>query len=198
MPTVPRIQDPAGDERSDLLLLDRVRAGDAEAFETLFRKWVERLCAFAHSYVDHDIAEEVIQDLFCWLWEHRHTIEMPRDLRAYLFAAVRNRSLNARRHQRLAFALHERLSRHSNVAESIDTRATAEAEVMASDLADAVARLVRSMPPRSREVFTLVRDMNMSNAAVAQILHISTKTVENHMTRALAFLRARLGPWLRP
>ena len=54
---------PPADERSDLLLLDRIRAGDSQAFEALFRAWAERLCAFAHSYVDQHTAEDVVQEV---------------------------------------------------------------------------------------------------------------------------------------
>jgi RNA polymerase sigma-70 factor (ECF subfamily) len=196
MKIAPRPQAPPDDERSDLLLLDRVRTGDPQAFEALFRNWAERLCAFAHSYVDQHTAEDVVQDLFRWMWEHRHTLEVPRSLRAWLYSAVRNRSLNALRHERITLAFHERLARDSKAHAGAESAATAEAELAADDLAGAIAQVVRAMPPRSREVFTLLRDQHLSYAEVAELLHLSPKTVENHMTRALAFLRARLGPRL--
>ena len=64
-------------------------------------------------------------------------------------------------------------------------------------LAEAVERAVAELPPRCREVFTLTRDQHLSYAEVAGVLHISPKTVEIHMGRALALLRDRLQPWLR-
>jgi len=193
MKIAPRHQASPDDERPDLFLLDRIRTGDPQAFEALFRNWAERLCAFAHSYVDQHTAEDVVQDLFRWMWEHRFTLEVPRSLRAYLFSAVRNRSLNALRNGRIALAFHERLARDSKVDAGIESAATAEASLVAADLAEAVAQVVRAMPPRSREVFTLLRDQHLSYAEVAELLRLSPKTVENHMTRALGFLRARLG-----
>lgn len=188
--------DPPADERSDQLLLDRIRTGDAKAFETFFRSWAERLCAFANSYVDQHTAEDVVQDLFRWMWEHRFTLEVPRSVRAYLYSAVRNRSLNALRNQRIALAFHERLALESKADAGVASVAAAEANLVASDLADAIAQALRAMPPRSREVFTLLRDQHLCHAEVAELLHLSAKTVENHMARALAFLRERLGPRL--
>jgi RNA polymerase sigma-70 factor (ECF subfamily) len=78
--------------------LERLRTGDAQAFEGLFREFAAPLCDFAFSYVrSREIAEEVVQDLFCWIWERRFTIEMPHGVRAWLFTSIRNRSLNALR-----------------------------------------------------------------------------------------------------
>jgi RNA polymerase sigma-70 factor (ECF subfamily) len=67
---------------------------------------------------------------------------------------------------------------------------------MASDLESAIHTTVEGMPPRCREVFLLLRTQALTYAEVAVILGISPKTVEIHMSRALAILRARLGPWL--
>ena len=52
------------------------------------------------------------------------------------------------------------------------------------------------MPLRCREVFTLARTHSLTYAEVAVVLGLSPKTVEIHMSRALAFLRERLAPWL--
>jgi RNA polymerase sigma-70 factor (ECF subfamily) len=89
-------------------------------------------------------------------------------------------------------------SRVSLVQSSTATKvsAAADAELMASDLATAIQAAVEGLPPRCREVFVLLRTQALTYAEVAVILGISPKTVEVHMTRALAVLRARLGPWL--
>ena len=175
-----------------------MRVGDRQAFAALFANWAAVLCSFAHSYVDAATAEDIVQDLFSWIWEHRHTLEQPRSLRAYLYAAVRNRALNAVRDRRIADAFHERLTHQTRIKNGERTVDGVESNVRAGDLAAAVARLVHAMPPRSREVFTLLRDHHMTTTDVAELLQLSPKTVENHLTRALSFLRANLGPWIEP
>jgi RNA polymerase sigma-70 factor, ECF subfamily len=176
--------------------LARLRTGDERAFESLFRAHVSALCTFAFSYVrSRETAEEVVQDLFCWIWEQRFTIEMPHGVRAWLFFAVRNRSLNAVRNSRAELSIHERLSRDARAKPPV---APPDAELLGSDLAAAVARVVQAMPPRCREVYTLVREQHLSHAEASRVLGISTKTVEVHMTRALAILRAELAGWVEP
>jgi RNA polymerase sigma-70 factor (ECF subfamily) len=176
--------------------LRRLSTGDEEAFERIFREFAAGLCAFVYSYVrDQDTAQEIVQDLFCAIWDQRFTIEMPHGMRPFLYAAARNRALNVLRDRRTELEAHERLFR--------DRRATAPAhtahdELAARDLAAAADGVVAAMPPRCREVFTLIRDRHLSYAQVARVLDISPKTVEIHMSRALAILRAELAGWLCP
>lgn len=195
--TSPAPQNRSSDvECSESEWLARLHTGDERAFERIFRTYVTALCEFAHSYVrNRDTAQEVVQDLFCAIWEQRFTIEMPHGARAYLYAAVRNRSLNALRNARVEVSFHEYLSREAN--ESVASTSP-DAEIAARDLSQALARVIADMPPRCREVFTLVRRQHLPYAEVARILGLSAKTVEVHMSRALAILRVELAAWIRP
>ncbi|MFI5245890.1 MAG: RNA polymerase sigma-70 factor [Gemmatimonadales bacterium] len=173
-----------------------MRTGDGRAFERLFRAYAAPLCDFALSYVRvREAAEEIVQDLFCWIWEQRFTLEMPYGVRPWLFTAVRNRSLNALRDRRVELSLHEQVARVALASAAVDPP---DAGVTARDLAEAAARVVAAMPPRCREVYALIREQHLSHAETARVLGISPNTVEIHMTRALAFLRAGLAPWLEP
>lgn len=184
----PHVATPADEAR----LIALLRSGDAEAFERVYRAYVVALCQLADSYVrSRDTAEDIVQELFTWLWANRHDFRPEHGLRAYLFGAVRNRALNALRDEATASRASERLS-----AAAVGIAGTADAELLASDLETALEAAVGGMPPRCREVFLLLRTQSLTYAEVAVILGISPKTVEVHMGRALAILRARLGPWL--
>lgn len=173
-------------------LIALLRSGDMGAFERVYRSYVAALCELAYSYLrSRDAAEDVVQDLFTWLWASRHEFRPEHGLRAYLFGAVRNRSLNALRDEATASRASATLSHDVDAPAAV-----ADAELIASDLEAAIHATVEGMPPRCREVFTLLRTQALTYAEVAVILGISPKTVEVHMGRALAILRARLGPWL--
>lgn len=190
---------PADREGIEREWLARLRAGDQRALEEIFRAFVEPLHSFALSYVEaRDTADEIVQDLFCRLWDQRFSLEMPRGMRPYLYTAVRNRALNALRSRRTEVALHDRLKREIDLRTDGSHASDADGELMAGDLADAVTRVVAQMPPRCREVFTMLRQRHLSYAEVGAVLGISPKTVEIHMARALAILRDSLAPWLRP
>src|SRR6266516_5130210 len=94
--------DTAARDRRELEWLERLRTGDEEAFESLFRAYVEPLCAFAYSYVESEpAAQEIVQDLFARLWERRDSLEVPRNVQAYLYGATRNRAINHLRNRRV-------------------------------------------------------------------------------------------------
>ena len=174
-------------------LIALLRSGDAASFERVYRAYAVALCQLADSYVQsRDTAEDLVQELFTWLWANRHDFQPEHGLRAYLFGAVRNRALNALRDEATVSRASKRLS--SSVA---GIAGAADAELMASDLETALKAAVEGMPPRCREVFLLLRTQALTYAEVAVILGIAPKTVEVHMGRALAILRARLGPWIR-
>jgi RNA polymerase sigma factor (sigma-70 family) len=84
----------AARERQELECFGQMRTGDEAAFETLFRAYAKPLCAFAYTYVGSTAAaQEIVQELFCRIWERRDTLEMPRSVHAYLFSATRNRAI---------------------------------------------------------------------------------------------------------
>jgi RNA polymerase sigma-70 factor (ECF subfamily) len=174
----------------DRILFERLRTGDPAAFEALFRAHAPTLVAFARSYVDSTaVAEELVQDLFCRLWDQRFEATVPDSVRAYLFASLRNRALNHLRREQTS------LDFASHAARLTSRTAAADDAVLTKDLGAALTTAVRGMPMRCREVFTLVRDQQLSYAEVAELLGISKKTVEIHMSRALVILREKLRGW---
>jgi RNA polymerase sigma-70 factor (ECF subfamily) len=196
--TAPRPAGVPGErEREEREWLDLMRAGDERGFELIFRAYIGPLCEFAYSYVgSRDDAEEIVQSLFTWIWSQRESLHTPRGVRSYLYAAVRNRALNVLRHTRIEHALRDRLSLHSVARGDAEMPLAAESELDAGDLNEALDRALKQMPPRCREVFSLLRYQHLSYAEAAAVLSISPKTVEIHMGRALAILRTRLAPWL--
>lgn len=166
-----------------------LRSGDAAEFEAVFRMYAASLCDAANSYVRApDVAEEIVQDFFMWLWVHRHEFSPRHGLRAYLFGAVRKRALNVLRSDASA--------RRTNGGVEPPPETPTDAAVLVTDLEQQIQLIIEGMPPRCREVFSLIRGQSRWYADVAAILEIAPKTVEIHMSRALAILRARLGPWL--
>jgi RNA polymerase sigma-70 factor (ECF subfamily) len=188
---------PESREQEDLGSFEGVRRGDIAAFERLFRRYAEELVSFAaYRVVADDDAEDVVHSVFCWFWEHRFSLPQPRSVRAYLFAAVRNRALNVVRDQRTEVAFRERAARAESIKENPASAPSPESELAARDIEHALGAALREMPPRCREVYGLARDNGLSYAEIAGALEISPKTVEIHMSRALALLRVKLARWM--
>lgn len=194
VPPTPPVSDPAARDR---LLVARIRQGDYEAFDALFCAYRDDLGAFVQSIVrSREVAEEVIQDLFLRLWEHRDLWEFDGVLRAYLFTAARNRAISYLRRERVQSRLLERVAREQGMRPVLSSpEPSAEAVAQAHDLEAVIARTVESLPPRCQEVFRLSRQHHLSHAEVGKVMGISVKTVEVQLRRALIALRAALADY---
>lgn len=65
--------------------------------------------------------------------------------------------------------------------------------VIANETRSRINNLVDKMPPQRRTVFMMSRNQGLSNREIAESLQISVKTVERHITLALAELRENIS-----
>jgi RNA polymerase sigma-70 factor, ECF subfamily len=167
-------------------LLERLRAGDARALEELFRQQYEPLCRFAERYLrDRAGSEDLVQDLFAALWARRSRLDIRGSLRAYLFASVRNRALNVRKHQ-----LVERDWEQDEAAPEV--RVLHRTPRDERELDARVRGAITNLPERCRAVMQLRWHEQLSYSEIATILGISVKGVEIQLARGLRALRARV------
>jgi RNA polymerase sigma-70 factor (family 1) len=182
-----------GSGPSDHELVARLRAGDERAFEAVFDAYVVPLCVFALSFVkSRELATEVVHDVFLQIWRRREQLVLRESLKAYLYRATHNRALNLAKR----VAVEQRwLARAAQEQDAAPVGSVPPAQAMAEEYEFIVAleREVARFPERRRAVFLLRWRDGLSYEQIAELLGISTKTVENQITRALRALRARLA-----
>jgi RNA polymerase sigma-70 factor (ECF subfamily) len=172
---------------------DRIRRGDPAAFEKLFRAHYQATCAFAARYTDSvAVAEELAQDVFANVWVDRARWPAPRNPRAYLFSAVRNRALNAGRRRRMEadWVDAEILGGEPSVDASTEDAASSRNDSVTHTSLD---RAMAELPERCRLVMHLRWRERMSYADIASVMGISAKGVENQLARGLKALRRAFG-----
>lgn len=173
--------------------INELRKGSKTAFEEIFNKCYEPLCKYAYSILrDMDEAEEVVQKTFCKLWDQRASLSIKSSLDSYLYRIVHNDSINTINQQTLHqehnfnYLSFKQSDSSNSILESIET----------SELQKAIERAITNLPPQCRKVFELSRMEQMPYSKIAEELHISTNTVENHMSKALKLLRIDLKDYL--
>jgi RNA polymerase sigma-70 factor, ECF subfamily len=176
--------------------IDGVRTSDIAAFDAMFVAYADKLCGFVYTYL-HSRAEaqELVQDLFLWIWEHRAEWEVPGTLRKYLFKSARNRAISHLRHRRVEQRLDERLARDAHATDPVTVTPPPDQLLAASELERLIDRAIAALPDRCREVFALSRRHGFGYADIAELLGISPKTVEIHMGRAFAAIRGVVAAW---
>jgi RNA polymerase sigma-19 factor, ECF subfamily len=191
------VRHPPGLAPSTADLARRIRDGDPAALEALFREHYAPLCRFADRYLhDRAASEDLVQDVFTSLWASRLRLDVRGSLRSYLFAAVRNRALNLRKHQ-----LVERDWERDEALP--DVRTLHRAPRRPDDLLDDAERrdhlraALEALPERCRLVMLLRWDDQLSHAEIAEVMGISVKGVERQLARGLRTLRDRARHDLR-
>ena len=139
---------------------------------------------------DPAAADDVYQELFVRL----RGGALPQDLtnpRGYLFRMaynLANEIARARRRQE-ARDIHWTDTTTQKVgADTISDTASADDALASKERLAAVMRALDGLPPKTREVFVMCRVRGLSHRDIAEVMGISTKTVEKHMTAALKHL----------
>lgn len=168
-------------------LLQKLKAGDQSAFDRLFKQYYKYLVVIAYKYVKDDhLSRDLVQDVYMDLWKRRESIDIELSLKFFLRRAVINRSLSTiRKNSRMSFEEDAGL----NVATKSNET---ESHYQMKELNEVLEAAYAKLPARCLEVFKLSRHEGLSHKEIAAKLDISTKTIENQMTKALKIIRVAL------
>lgn len=171
----------------DFALLERLKKEDAAAFRTLFDNYYKYLVVTAHNILgDSETARDLAQDVLAELWNKRDQLQIQSSLKSYLRRAVVNKTLNYIKSRRLDFNEPERSPNPPSEPAQADQLLEKE------DLQALINQTIEQLPEKCRLVFTLCRLEGLSHKEIAKKLNISTKTIENQMTKSLKALRQAL------
>lgn len=168
-------------------LVKSIRDGNEEAFEKMFFEFYAPLCRFSKGYVGTvESARDVVQEVFIKIWSKREKLHIHTSVKAYLFQAVRNHSLNELEKRNRYQTFEEEYIKEAEV------ESTPDSDENSKELTKVIWQIVEEMPEKRKAVFTLYREHGLSYKEVASVLGITRKTVENQMGRALNFIRERI------
>lgn len=170
-------------------LLQKVKDSDTEAFRVLFERYqpvVFRRVLF--SVRDSDMAHDIVQETFLRIWTHRRTLQPQQSFLAYAFRISGNivRDESRRRAVREKFKDVSAKPVHQEMGNPEDALELTLLQMRLSDVID------RGLPERCRTIFILRRFEGMTNREIAALLHLSVRTVEHQMNKALKVLRKEM------
>lgn len=168
--------------------LTRLIRGDRSAFNMIYRKFSRLLFCFSVKLVkDEQLAMDIVQDVFLKVWEKRKDIRLESAFSAYLLKIAHNHILNGIRK-----GIHHEKYKQYQVAHTTNADHTTENQIVFRDLFKTTQFVIDQLPEKRRQVFKLSRDHGLSNREIANQLHLSVRTVENHIHKALIFLKEKL------
>ena len=167
----------------DVELINRLRENDTQAFEKIYKKYWKNLYFTAFSILkDKQSAEDIIQDLFIQLWNKRATISVSVSLNAYLTASIKHEVFRVIR-KRIA-------ELDANDLVQPDKSYNAQELIEYKEFLAHTQQLISQLSVKCQAVFVLSREDQYSHKEIAQQLNISSKTVENHIGKALGILKS--------
>lgn len=170
----------------DILLLKLIKQGDQIAFRHLFYQYADSLERFITYYIhDREKSQDLVLDIFTYIWENRQNFEIKLTLKAYLFQTARNKSFTYIRDKKIPVYLEE--------MEGMEIVQNYDSELELQELHHLIEEAVSLLPDKCREIFRKSREENLTNKEIAGQLHISEKTVEGQITIALKKIRIHLG-----
>lgn len=183
-------------------LIKKLRTGDEKAFRLLYDCHYVLLCRFTNQILNNAaLAEEVVDDVIFYLWEHRSEVEIRYSIRAYLMRAVRNRCLNELQSQSHREELHLSSFLSPESMDFLDFLFVDDKQplgmLLEQELEDELKRSIDELPLECRRVFYKSRFEQKKYEEIAEELGISVNTVKYHIKNALAFLQKRLGNYLK-
>jgi len=175
----------------DVALTQALTQSDELAFREIYeRHWYALFQAARHKLNSQEAAEEIVQEIFTTLWQKRAESSIGH-LPSYLHAAVRFRVIDFLRAE-----YHRKHYLTIGRPPGAELDFSTEEAVAANDLTAAFESSIEKLPAHTREVFRLSRTEHRTVPEIAELLNISPKTVEYHLTRALKLLRTGLRDFL--
>ncbi|PRY16365.1 RNA polymerase sigma-70 factor (ECF subfamily) [Pontibacter ummariensis] len=165
-----------------------LKADDMSAFENLYQAFEPKLFTFALRLVrQREEAEEIVQEVFLKVWDHRHQLNPEQNFDGYLFRIAKNIVYNKARHKAYEFAFAQYMT-----AAGVNAGCFTEEKVAYEDLARLLEEASDALPPVRRQVFVMSRVEGKSNSEIAQLLNTSNSNIENHLNKALKAIKEKL------
>lgn len=166
----------------------QLTSGSRSAFNQIFKRYHQKLYFFSLGYLKSEKeAEEVVQETFIKLWERRHDLNPELSVHAYLFKIAFNFI-----RKRMIRTIRDDEFRHDLAGELADFDDHTANTLNYHFLLEHINQLIRQLPPRQKQVLELRKLEGYSAKEISEMLGLSLKTVEAHLTAALRFLKEKL------
>lgn len=173
----------------DKYLIRQIKEKDDEnAFKVLFETHYQTLYNYARYNInDEDACHDIIQDVFTYLWDKRHVIEIKQTIKSYLLTSTHNACINYLKKQN---------TKKHHISEFLygtDKSENGYDPIFENALIENLNNIIDDLPPQCREIFRMSRIKGLKHKEIATKLNISTRTVETQIYRALRAIKKNLN-----
>jgi len=196
-----RAQSGPHTEVTEQELVQRLQAGDAEAFDALFRQYFQKIFRQAtHLLGNAAEAEEVVQEVFLAVYEKAHTFRGEAAFTTWLYRLTTNAAFSRLRRRKRSHevAIEDYLPQfqpdgHHLVRPVVDWSANLEESLADAQLQQLLRQAIELLQPLDKAVLVLSDFEDLSNKEIGEALGLTVLAVKARLHRARLFLRGQLA-----
>ncbi|TGV01347.1 RNA polymerase sigma factor [Flavivirga rizhaonensis] len=165
--------------------------GDKAAFTFIYNSNVDALFSYGMKLNSNkNFVKDCIQDVFLDIYEHRKQLSMPRNIKFYLFKALKHTMFRELKKERKKSSLPEDESMSFFTDYNIETK-TIDIEVEKHQK-ELVAKIIKELTPKQQEILYLRFTKGFSYIEISEITDINHNSVRKQVYRAIKKLRKSL------
>ena len=171
----------------------------ANSFNEIYTTYYRKSFLYVKSYIHDDMdAEDIVSEALIKLWEQMKKEEVD-PVRPYLFAILKNKSLDYLKHQTIIRTVHDAvdlaLKRELEIR-SATLEASDPNDIFSDEVQKILETTLHSLPEKTREIFIMSRFGNKPHKEIAALYQISVKGVDYHILQSVKELRSALKDYL--
>ena len=176
-------------EPDDRQLVETIRNGDSDAFETLVRRKTSKVYALCYRVIGNaEDARDIAQLVFLKLWENLGKYDPQFAFDTWLYRMVTNVAIDFMRN---------RQSRENAVNSSLRlVRTSADAEqgleVQRKEVENVFNEISTTLSPKQKTIFVMSQMEDLPSSEIAKILGCRESTVRNHLFNARKVMQQQL------
>ena len=176
---------------SDHQLWEAIQQSDEKAFSELFNRYWSTAHRIAYSKTRSiETTQEIVQELFITLWDKRKTLVV-QNMPAFITTCIKNKAIKYIESQIIK---EKYWAYYKNYIPQ--NKSVTENELNFNELNEVMKAGVDRLPAKSKTVFQLNRLQGKSISEIAEMLNLSEKAIEYHLTQSLKHLRLHLKDFL--
>lgn len=175
---------------------------DLKKLNRIIRKYEKPLIHFAFSYTgDFEASEDYVLESFMEYWTNRDSLtnQANSNILAFILTVVKHKCLNHLRQRKYQASISDNIRDlyQWELDLQINSLSSCEPnELFKTEITAIVEDTLSKLPSDTRKIFIMSRDENKTRKEIAEIMNMSVKGVEYHISRALVELRTNLKDYL--
>ena len=188
---------------SDLMIVQRVQAGEVAAFDALILKYRERVYGIIYNMTSNrEDAADLPQDAFIKAFQSIHRFHAQSSFFTWLYRIAVNSTLTHLRKARLrTFFSFEKINDEDKTAELVNQmtdKKGGDRELFIRELQEKLNEAMMKLSIKHRTVVTLFEIEGLSHEQIAEIMDCSVGTVRSRLHYAKQLLQGELQRYLNP